>query len=88
MDALQGQRVGRHVPDLRALAQDAQVGHALAALEVAHPQAAEFLTAQAMVKKRRQDGLIIRCNAASLRLRGRAVEDPSVDQFDFLVAMA
>jgi hypothetical protein len=37
VDALQGQRVGRHVPHFRALAQDAQVGHALAALEVAHP---------------------------------------------------
>jgi hypothetical protein len=37
VDALQGQRVGRHVAHLGALAENTQVGHALAALEVAHP---------------------------------------------------
>jgi hypothetical protein len=37
VEALQGQRVGRHVPNFAALAQDAQVGHALAALEARAP---------------------------------------------------
>jgi hypothetical protein len=50
------ERVGRHVPDFRALAQDAQVGHALAVLQVAHPQAAQLLAPQPVVQKRRQDG--------------------------------
>jgi hypothetical protein len=39
VDALQRQRVGRHVPDLCALAQNAQVGHALTALEARAPEA-------------------------------------------------
>jgi hypothetical protein len=55
VDALQGQRVGRHVPHFGALSENAQVGHALAALEVAHAQAAQFFTPQAMVKKRREN---------------------------------
>ncbi len=42
VDALQGQRVGRHVPDFGALTEDPQVGHALAALQVAHPQTAQM----------------------------------------------
>jgi hypothetical protein len=36
VDALQGERVGRHVADFGAFAQDAQVGHAPRALQVAH----------------------------------------------------
>ena len=56
VDALQGRRVGRHVPDLAAFAENAQVGHALAALQVAHAQAAQFLATQPVVEKRRQDG--------------------------------
>ena len=36
-DALQGQRVGRHVPYFAAFSENPQVGHALAALQVAHP---------------------------------------------------
>jgi hypothetical protein len=56
--ALQGQRVGRHVPHFGAFARDAQVGHALATLEVAHAQAAQFLAAQPVVEEGRQDGPI------------------------------
>jgi hypothetical protein len=56
MDPFEGQRVGRHVAHLCAFSENTQVGHALAALKIAHPQAAEFLASQAVVKKRRQDG--------------------------------
>src|SRR4051794_22800735 len=38
VEALEGQRVGRHVPDLATLSQDAQVGHALAALKGEHKE--------------------------------------------------
>jgi hypothetical protein len=54
VDALQGQRVGRHVPHLGAFSENAQVGHALPALQVAHAQAAEFLAPQPVVQERRQ----------------------------------
>jgi hypothetical protein len=63
--------VGRHVPGFAALAEDPQVGHALATLEVAHPQAAQFFTPQAMVKKRRQNGAVALAFQGVGRCRGR-----------------
>jgi hypothetical protein len=56
MDTFEGERVGRHVPDFTTFTQDVQVGHALAALEVAHAQAAQFLAPQAVVEEGGQDG--------------------------------
>jgi hypothetical protein len=58
VDALEGERVGWHVAHFAAFPQNAQVGHALAALEVAHAQAAEFLAAQPVVEEGRQDGAV------------------------------
>ena len=56
---LQGQRVGRHVPDFSAFSENAHVGHALAALEVAqHLQAAELFAAQLVVEEGRRDGAV------------------------------
>jgi hypothetical protein len=55
VDALQGQRVGRHVPDFAAFPENAQVGHALAALQVADAQPAQFFAPQPVMQERRQD---------------------------------
>jgi hypothetical protein len=55
VDALQGKRVSRHVPHFTPLTQDAQVGHALAALQVAHAQAAQFFAPQPVVEEGGQD---------------------------------
>lgn len=48
-DPLQGQRMGGHVPDFTAFTENAQMDYALAGLEIAHAQAAQFFTPQPMV---------------------------------------
>ena len=56
VDPLQGQRMSGHVADFTAFTENPQMDDALAGLEVAHAQAAQFLTTQPVVKKGGQDG--------------------------------
>jgi hypothetical protein len=55
VDAPEGQRMGGHIAQLATLAQHPEMRQALAALEVSHPQAAEFGAAQAVVEEDGQD---------------------------------
>jgi hypothetical protein len=57
-DQALGGHVHRHKPYFVALALDAEVHHAVAALDILHPQSAELLTAEAVIQQNGEDGAV------------------------------